>query len=171
MDISGINAAATNITNGIQIGDNEAPIKIIEFINLRCPYCRQWHDEKKDLLAEAVASGKVQRIIKLFDKEKPGLAKGNVMHRYIPQEPVAALAAIDQIYASQDTWGDLEDHGEIAQYAKETLGLTFQEKEATQAAIVAEAAEAGIIFVPTMVVGTEIFDQKITNEELAALLA
>ena len=43
---------------------------MIEFINVRCPYCRKWFEESKELLAQSVKSGKVERIIKLFDKEK-----------------------------------------------------------------------------------------------------
>ena len=43
---------------------------MIEFINVRCPYCRKWFEESEELLAQSVKSGKVERIIKLFDKEK-----------------------------------------------------------------------------------------------------
>ncbi len=43
---------------------------MIEFINLACPYCRQWFEESHELLEEAVQSGQLRRVIKLFDKEK-----------------------------------------------------------------------------------------------------
>ena len=82
MDISIIKAKETNTTTGIKIGDENAK-PIIEFMNLRCPYCRKWFEESLPILTEAVAAGKVQRVIKLFDKEKESLQRGNVMHRFV----------------------------------------------------------------------------------------
>ncbi|MBE9390122.1 thioredoxin domain-containing protein [Vagococcus salmoninarum] len=170
MDISNINVSATNTEVGLKIGDAGAPVKVIEFVNLRCPYCRQWFDESAETFAEYVASGKVQRIIKLFDKTKPGLDKGNIMHKYVPQEPTEGLAAIAAIYQSQDDWGNLESFAEVADFAEQTLGLTLAEDPAVAESIVSEAAEAGIIFVPTMVVNDDIFDQKISQTAFKALL-
>lgn len=75
MDISTIKAEKVNTTIGIKIGSEDAPVKVIEFINLKCPYCKMWYEDSKDLLAEYVSAGKVQRVIKHFDKEKPSLKK------------------------------------------------------------------------------------------------
>lgn len=75
MDISIIDATKTNKTTGIMYGNENAPKQMIEFVNLACPYCRQWFIESYDILEEAVQSGRLLRIIKLFDKEKPSLQK------------------------------------------------------------------------------------------------
>ena len=83
MDISVIDATKVNTETGLHIGESNAPVKMIEFINVRCPYCRKWFEESEELLAQSVKSGKVERIIKLFDKEKESLQRGNVMHHYI----------------------------------------------------------------------------------------
>ena len=40
-----------------------------KFVNLALSYCRQWFIESYDILEEAVQSGRLLRIIKLFDKE------------------------------------------------------------------------------------------------------
>ena len=77
MDISVIKAEQTNAKNGLVIGNGKHIMK--EFMNLRCPYCRQWFNESKELLANA----DVTRVIKLFDKEKPSLQRGNIMHRFV----------------------------------------------------------------------------------------
>ena len=78
MDISVIDATKVNTETGLHIGESNAPVKMIEFINVRCPYCRKWFEESEELLAQFVKSGKVERIIKLFDKEKESLQRGNV---------------------------------------------------------------------------------------------
>ncbi len=169
MGMTDVDVTKINLETGIKIGNDNAPIKIVEFVNLRCPYCRQWSDEKNDLLQDYVNAGKIQRIIKLFDKEKPSLAKGNVMHHYVPNDP-SALSAILSIYETQDDWGDLEDHTDIATFATEKLSLTLQDYQATSTAILKEAEESNVFFIPTVIVGDQVFDQKISNEELLALL-
>ncbi len=161
----------TNTTTGIKIGHDDAPVKVIEFINLRCPYCRQWFNDSEATFAEYVANGKVQRIIKLFDKTKPSLAKGNIMHKYVPKDGQEdTLEVIAKIYETQDNWGDLEDHEDIIKYAENTLGLLIADDVASSKAIIEEADNAQIIFVPTMVVGNHIFDQKISQEEFRSIL-
>ena len=75
MDISVIKAEKTTTANSIMYGEDQAPKKMIEFINLACPYCRQWFNDSFDLLEEAVEAGKIQRVIKLFDKEKESLQR------------------------------------------------------------------------------------------------
>ena len=80
------------------------------------------------------------------------------------------MSAIKAIYDTQDIWGDLEDHTEIAMYAQNTLGLSLQEDETMYEAIIEETQEANVFFIPTVIIGNEIFDQKITNDELKALL-
>ncbi|HBM5638150.1 TPA: thioredoxin domain-containing protein, partial [Enterococcus faecium] len=54
MDISVIDATKTNTQKGILYGSSNAPKKMVEFINLSCPYCRQWFEESYELLEEAV---------------------------------------------------------------------------------------------------------------------
>ncbi len=169
MGMTDVDVTKLNTDTGIKIGDNEAPIKVIEFINIRCPFCRQWFDEKNDLLQEYVNAGKIQRVIKLFDKEKPSLAKGNIMHHHVPTD-ASASSAIQSIYKTQDIWGDLEDHTEIAAYAVNELGLSLQEYENMTTRILKEAEEANVFFIPTVIIGEEVFDQKISTEELKALL-
>lgn len=171
LDISKMDVTQTNTKTGIKIGNDHAPVKVIEFINLRCPYCRQWFNDSEATFAEYVANGKVQRVIKLFDKTKPSLAKGNIMHKYVPKEGQEdTLDVIAKIYDTQDIWGELEDHEEIANYAENTLGLLIADDITSSKAIIEEADNAQIIFVPTMVVGQHIFDQKISQEEFRTIL-
>ena len=130
MDISIIKAQETNAVTGIHIGDPSAK-PIVEFMNLRCPYCRQWFEESLPILGEAVAAGKLRRVIKLFDKEKESLQRGNVMHRFVSStDPQATSAEITKIYQTQDEWGHLslpEKLQEIAELRLEHPEVSLKE--------------------------------------------
>lgn len=170
MDITIINAEKTNTKNGILYGDPAAPKKMVEFINLACPFCRQWFNESYDLLEDAVKDGQVQRVIKLFDKEKESLQRGNVMHHHITiTNAERALAEIKKVFDSQDEWKNLP-LPEVADYAKNQLGLTFQKDAQVAQAIIDEANEANIRFVPTVILDDHIFDESIQQTTLATYI-
>lgn len=169
MDISMIKTSEVNGETGIFVGE-AAEKQILEFMNVRCPYCKQWFEASIDILQEAVAQGKLQRVIKLFDKEKESLQRGNVMHRYITKSDGAqAIKDLTRIYDTQSQWGSLplED---VAIFAEETLGLTEQLDALATEKIIAEANAANIKFVPTMILGTEIFDEQIDSKTLGSYL-
>ncbi|WP_165004896.1 MULTISPECIES: thioredoxin domain-containing protein [unclassified Enterococcus] len=170
MDISVIDADKTTTATGIVYGATDAPKKMIEFINLACPYCRQWFEESYEILDEAVQKGQLQRIIKLFDKEKESLQRGNVMHHHLSsKDGQKAMEEIRQIFATQEEWKNLSLQ-EVADYATEKLGLSYQKDEQTSQSIIDEAANANIRFVPTIILGENIFDESISLEELSHLL-
>ncbi|WP_035054418.1 DsbA family protein [Carnobacterium pleistocenium] len=171
MDISNIKANQVNTTTGIKIGSENAPVKVIEFINLACPYCKMWYEDSKDLLAEYVSAGKVQRIIKHFDKESSGLKKGNVLHQYLDYtDPEKALEEIDFFFEHQNEWGRLANFDDIATYAQEKRNLAVQSNETRAQEIKKEANEAVVVLVPTVFIGEEIFDENITQQELKDLI-
>lgn len=171
MDISVIDATRVTTKNGIVIGSSQAPKTIIEFMNLRCPYCKKWFEDSHEILNEAVSSGQVQRIIKLLDKEKESLQPGNVMHRYISNDqPELALTEISKIYQTQAEWGTLSLDA-VAEFAQKQLRLTEHHKQPETKAIINEADAANIKFVPTIIIGTTIFDESISQNDLKKLLS
>ncbi|MBO0422492.1 thioredoxin [Enterococcus plantarum] len=166
MDISIIDATKVTTKNGLAVGKDSAPVKMVEFMNVRCPYCKKWFEESFDLLNEYVKEGKVQRIIKLLDKEKESLQRGNVMHHHINYDlPEKALTDLKQMYDTQDTWGNLSLE-DVAIFAEDNLQLPKKEETSIVQAVIEEAAAATIKFVPTIVIGEHIFDESITKEEL-----
>lgn len=170
MDISVIDAKKTTADHGIIIGGDTAPAKMIEFMNLRCPYCKQWFEESYELLESAVKNNKVQRVIKLFNKEKESLQRGNVMHQYVSRKnPQQALADIAEIFSTQSEWGDLSLE-DVAVFAEERLQLKKQDSNGQFEEIAAEADAANIKFVPTVIVNEHIFDESVTKEQLAEYL-
>ena len=63
MDTSIIDSTKVTTKNGLIIGEETAPVKMVEFMNVRCPYCKKWFEDSFDLLDGYVKEGKVQRII------------------------------------------------------------------------------------------------------------
>lgn len=168
MDISIIKPEFVNDFNGIKIGSDSADKKIIEFINLRCPYCKKWFEDSAELLDAAVKAGKVQRIIKLLDKDKVSLQRGNVMHEYIDAS-ADPISQMQQVFQTQEKWQDLELEA-VANYAEKTLQFTQQPTQNLQSEIRNEAEQANIKFVPTILVDEHIFDESVTPAELTNYL-
>ncbi|MEY8445311.1 thioredoxin domain-containing protein [Enterococcus ratti] len=170
MDRSIIKAEKINTVTGILYGNMNAQKKMAEFINVACPYCRQWFNESYDLLENAVKKGQVQRVIKLFDKEKESLQRGNVMHHHITiTNGEKALAEIKKIFDSQDEWKNLS-LTEVASYATNELGLSLQKDSQIFQKIIDEANEAIIRFVPTIILNGNIFDESIQEAELLSYI-
>lgn len=169
MDITVIKAQETNSTTGIKIGSS-APKTMVEFLNLACPYCKQWFQESLELVNGAVNSGQLQRVIKLYDKEKESLQKGNIMHRFVTtSDSNQALEDITKIFQTQSQWQNLP-FDEVAIFAQSNLGLTEHNHVVYADEIVAEANRANIKFVPTIILDEHIFDENISEEQLKDLL-
>lgn len=171
LDISTMKADKVNVTYGFKIGSADAPVKVIEFLNLGCPFCKQWYVGSKELLTKYINENKVQRVIKLFDKEKPGLKKGNVLHHHLDyKQPEEAYRELDYFLTHQGEWKQLETYEEVAEYAIDKRGLKYQPNEIEINGIIKEAEEANVVFVPSVFIGEHIFDEHITNEELQQLI-
>jgi len=170
MDISVINRNAITTEGGFHFGDPEAPVKIVEFINLKCPFCKMWRENTSAVLDEYEKNGKVERIIKHFDKKNPELDKGNVLHTYLDYaDPERTREDIDYYVDHLDEWGSLSKE-KIATYAEEKRKSVKQNNTERSEAIIKETEEANISMVPTVVIGEHIFDEKITEAELKKII-
>ena len=169
VDISVIKAHKTNKHEGIIVGE-AAPKKVVEFLNLRCPFCKQWFDKSLPILEAAVAEQKVQRIIKLIDRPKESLQRGNVMHRFVTTDDGAqAMEDLKKIFASQDQWAHMTLK-EVSIFAKNELGLKEHGHLAHADELIQETVRANIKFVPTVIIDEHIFDENIDEATLKSYL-
>ncbi|MGX4685783.1 thioredoxin domain-containing protein [Vagococcus sp. JNUCC 83] len=168
MSTSQIDTSKVNSSVGIKIGNEQAQNVLIEFVNLRCPYCKQWWEEKLDLISHEVSIDNLHYVIKLFNKTSPSLMLGNVMHQYVPTDD-SAIEIITKIYATQSEWGNLDSVKEVETFAESTLGLKKQDNTTMLQNIVKETIDANIRFVPTLIVDDIDFDQKISNDDFISL--
>ncbi|EUJ22669.1 hypothetical protein PGRAN_11974 [Listeria grandensis FSL F6-0971] len=170
MDISEIIAGNVGTEAGIHIGKSDAPVKVISFVNVRCPFCREWHEKSRDVIGRYIDAGRIELIVKPFDKEKESLQRGNVFHHYLDYAaPEQTLEILDEIYARQDLWGSLTLE-EVGNFAQDEIGLSEQDNKEQAQKIIAEANAANIRLVPTVIIGEHIFDEHISPEELEKLI-
>ncbi|BDP53833.1 hypothetical protein EfmJHP35_17570 [Enterococcus faecium] len=80
-----------------------------------------------------------------------------------------AIKEIKQIFDTQDEW-IVSPSVSIADFAVDKLKLTEQKDEQLSQAVINEAEQAHIRFVPTVILGKEIFDESISIEELKELI-
>lgn len=166
MDISNIKPSEVNAQHGIRVGEDSAPIQVIEFMNIACPYSKKWYEKAREVLRSYVNNGEVQRIIKLLDFDKEGLRKGNTIHHYMNYNvPGQAIEEMDYFFAHQNDWGAL-DESKVSDYVEEKRNLTYQPYETEIQAIKDEAKKANVVLVPTVIVGDYVFDEQVSTQQL-----
>ncbi len=147
--------------NSIKIGSDEAPLKVIEYINLRCPDSKEYEEEVVPYLDTYIQEGKVQRIIKHFDKAVYGLEKGNLFNQYLNYDtPTETYAIIQKLFKKQAKWGQ-KRIADIPHLAAE-YGLTLQsQNEKIAKKIMEEVEQNQIEMIPTVFVNDQAFIETI----------
>ncbi|MDO4680082.1 MAG: thioredoxin domain-containing protein [Aerococcus sp.] len=153
----------------VQVGVADAPVQIVEYINLRCPDSKHYEEEVASLLKSYIEREQVVRYLKHFDKHKGVLERGQWAYDYLPVlDNEAACQWIQFFFQNQADWGSLESHVAIAHYA-EAQGLTlFPEAKVWHAAVQKEIEAVGVERIPTVIVNGTPLIEKITSEELQA---
>lgn len=166
VNIDEIKKEHVNAKTGIKLGNPNAPVKVIEFTNFRCPFCKKWFELAREVLQPYVDAGQVQRIIKHVDKETGGLRKGNVLHAYLPyNQPEQAFEEMAYFSETLSEWGDLTE-AEIQEMVETKRGLRVQDNTEHAQAIVKEAKAANVTLVPSVFIGDSIMDESVSKEEL-----
>lgn len=147
--------------NGIKIGADDAPLKIVEYINLRCPDSKNYEENIAPFLEDYIENGQVQRILKHFDKEKYPLEVGNVLNQYLDYDsPEETFEVIKKLFHEQSDWGKkrLSDIPHLAA----DCGLTLQPQNQEQAhQMSAEVKAVNVTNVPTVFVNDKVFVETI----------
>ena len=84
------------------LGNPEALIKIVEYSDPSCPYCKVFHPTMKQIIAEYGPSGQVAWVYRSFPLDKPN-AQGQILHpnsgyESQAQECAAALGGNDAFW-------------------------------------------------------------------------
>lgn len=154
-----------NCENSIKIGSDTAPIKVVEYINLRCPDSKAYEEKMTPYLNTFIQDGQVQRIIKHFDKKSYGLESGNLLNQYINYEtPNESYTVIQKLFKEQDEWG-FERLAQIPHTAKE-YGLTLQAANGEiSKAVLKEVEAVGVEMIPTVFVNETAFVERFSFED------
>lgn len=142
----------------LTFGSNDAPIKVESFINFACPYCKNYFYAADTVLTPLVEQGKVQHVIKHFDKTKQALLKGTVANIYLDyQQPEKTLEIIRELYQAQNQWK--VDFSTIETKMKQAFNLSpHKEADERSLAIHEEAFERGIKGIPIVFINDNPFE-------------
>lgn len=150
--------------DSVKVGSDDAPLKIVEYINLRCPDSKHYEEEIAPYLFDYIVDGKVQRILKHFDKEKYPLEVGNLLNQYVDYERQhATYQLMREFFKNQDIWGKYR-LTQIPHFAY-INGFELQENNLKQAQRISKEVEAANIeFIPTIFVGEKAFVESMDRE-------
>ena len=97
-EISGLKITENDFT----IGDENAPITIIEYASMSCSHCADFHNNTlPDLKAEYIDTGKVRMVFRDYPFNYPALL-GSMMLRCIPED--VKYDYMNALYQLQTTW-------------------------------------------------------------------
>jgi len=96
-----INLVPINNSDHI-LGNPNAPIKIVEYSDPSCPYCRMFRNTMRQIMNEYGATGKVAWIYRHYTLDKPD-ANGNILHPNANHE-AQALECANQIGGNDKFW-------------------------------------------------------------------
>ena len=156
--------------DALKLGSDDAPVKVVEYVNLRCPFSKKYEENVAPALDGYIRDRKVQRILKHFDKEKYPLEVGSVLNQYLDYDtPEETYELVQNIFADQDDWGN-ERLSHIPHVAKE-YGLTLQENNKEQAERVFKEVQAvNVELIPTIFVGEKEWIGTVDVDEFIATI-
>ncbi|HMN19223.1 MAG TPA: thioredoxin domain-containing protein [Candidatus Moranbacteria bacterium] len=163
----------------IAVGPAEAKVRVVEFSDFQCPYCKKMHEE---VIAKMLKDyeGKIQFVFKQLPLTS--------IHPNAQSAALAAACAADQgkfvpysdkLFAAQEEWGKLKDAGAVFKGYARTVGLNSadfnkcydEKKHAEQISRnTAEAQELGVTGTPSLFVGDQFQSGLQTYEDLKKVL-
>lgn len=150
----------TTVVKNAQLsyGSPDAPVKVEVFLNLACPYCATFFENADQTLQSFIQEGKVQYIIKHFDKPREMLLYGTLANCFFDyKEPEKIYDLMKDLFAKQSEWHE-KDSDTIKKMLTEQYGLK-EEPETIDIGlqIVAEAVERNVKMVPAVFINEKEF--------------
>ncbi|WP_085990995.1 thioredoxin domain-containing protein [Oceanobacillus senegalensis] len=150
---------ANSKNNQLKIGKDDAPVKLEAFMNVACKGSASIYRLAKQVLPEYIESGKLQVIIKLYDKPREELILGSLVHWSLDySNPEQAIHAVTDLLDKHPSWMELSNK-ELKQQIVRDYGLSPEERLENvdvSLAITKEAIEREITKVPTLFFNGEI---------------
>ncbi|RKJ49984.1 protein-disulfide isomerase, partial [Butyricicoccus sp. 1XD8-22] len=129
----------------LSYGSSDAPVKVEVFLNLACPYCATFFENADQTLKSYIQDGKVQYIIKHFDKPREMLLYGTLANCFFDyKDPEKIYELMKDLFAKQSEWHE-KDSDTIKKRLVEEYGLK-EEPETIDIGlqIVAEAVKRNV---------------------------
>lgn len=142
----------------LSYGSNEAPVKVEVFLNLACPYCAKFFEIAEQVLPSYIKEGKVQYIIKHFDKPREMLLYGTLVNCFFDyKQPEKIYELMKDLFARQSEWHE-KDSDTIKKMLAEQYGLK-EEPDTIDISleIIAEAVRRNVKMVPAVFINNKEF--------------
>ena len=157
--------APTVSENDIKLGPDDAKVKIVEFTDFQCPYCKQMHEGILSRISQDYAD-QVQIVFKNLPLDSHPAANPAALAGACASEQGKFPAYADKLFASQDAWGKSKDPStqfktyasqsglDIAQFSK---CLSEKKYQSLIDQTMRDAQEFGIQGTPVLFVGSDEF--------------
>ncbi len=164
--------------NDIKIGSDDAEIKVVEFTDFQCPYCKKMHE---DVIAPMLRDykDKIQFVFKNFPLESHTLALSAAIASECANEQGKFESYADKLFASQDSWSKLKDATATFKGYARTLGLNaadfnkcLDEKKYEEKAksLLEEGKDFGIQGTPTLFIGGDFLNGLVKYDDVKKIL-
>ncbi|MEQ8305580.1 MAG: DsbA family protein [Hoeflea sp.] len=160
------------------LGDENAPVTIVEYMSMTCPHCASFHaDNFKPLVEKYVDTGKVRFILREFPFD-PRAAAAIMLARCAPENQFFPM--VDVLFKQQRNWATAPDGREALLQIARLAGFTQESFEAcltnqkllddVNAVKTKAANEFGIQSTPSFIINGKRYPGNMSIETMSAII-
>ena len=160
------------------IGDENAPVTIIEYSSLTCPHCAAFHNEVlPDLKERYIETGKVRMVFRDFPLNEPAVDAAVLAHCAGPDRYVGFL---DVLFQTQPNWASaanprdaLKQLGKLGGLSEGAMDTCFNDETMQNAVLQSRldgSNEHQVQSTPTFVINGEVYPGNRGIDEFAEII-
>jgi len=160
------------------LGDENAPVTIVEYMSMTCPHCASFHEDNfKPLKEKYIETGKVRFILREFPFD-PRAAGAIMLARCAPESQFFPM--VDVLFQQQRAWATASNGQEALLQIARLAGFTQESFEAcltnqkllddVNAVRTKAAEEFGVQSTPTFIINGKRYPGNMSIEIMSAII-